>query len=367
MSDRRGWIAAALLAACLLSSGLAGPATARDWRVNGRVSAGPVFTGRNVAWAASHPGGSFDLYESAQRRAPVVQRFAAPPASPGEYVAQGTFLAASEKVVALQIVTNRTAANPQVGHSSSQWQYLRGALGQSLGPIEACSTVPLASTGEIAVTGEILIRRRCDGSAEIDAPGAPAAITGNQVQTIRAAGRYAVWTEGTNDYAHPSLSADLVVYDLAADRELYRIPAPQFPGRLTSLAIQRDGKTAFTFDPNPRDTTVQDVVGWASPAEPRVHRAQLPARAVYRVRLAADRVAFTRDAAPRGFSNYVTLGVWRLTGASRVLARDAAGYGFDFDGTRVAYLRRGCAGHRISAVTASKLRPPRPLRRCRRT
>jgi hypothetical protein len=183
------------------------------------------------------------------------------------------------------------------------------------------------------------------------------------VHAVRLAGRYVAWLEGTYRLGSANSDADLVVYDLEGAVEAYRIPDALLPSQVSGFALQDDGKVAFTFDPNADDTNPRDLVAWASPAEPHVHKLPLPRRYVYTLKFARDRIVFARDtkAAKRPLEE---TGVTDLKGHIRLIQRHAVGTGIDYDGKHIAYAIRACRRYKVvRQLLSARARPSTPCRK----
>lgn len=183
---------------------------------------------------------------------------------------------------------------------------------------------------------------------------------------MRVAERYAAWED----------RGDIVVYDRATDSELYRVRGiwPSFDSP-RDLDVQADGKVAFLYSP---DANRSELLAWASPAEPFAHRLPVDAQRSLELKLANDLVVFARSETlssrrmPRLTARFGELGVVPLNGGSeRLLVSPIVGFSFfDFDGERVAWQARGCAGALLRSkplgelVADPRLRPVRLTSRC---
>lgn len=178
----------------------------------------------------------------------------------------------------------------------------------------------------------------------------------NTGERTRIAGRYAAWNAGRT----------VVVYDLEAMKELYRVSAPTAPAlTVVSLDVQEDGKVAFAYEASVRKRT-QVKLAWAAPSAPAAQTLPLAPRSTYNVRIAGDRVVFARSRA-QFVSARGEVGVVGLTGPAKLLARpvetDSAGELFDYDGVRIAWAERSCSGARVAVARLADLQRRPQLRK----
>ena len=223
-------------------------------------------------------------------------------------------------------------------------EMLTAPLGGALEPVPACSN-PLLR--HFDVSGDAIVYGPCErgGAPEVrdySAGSTTQALPGGGFH-VRMAGRFVASLDPSPNATLRNIS-DVVVYDRAAGAEAYRVPAAQMPGEIQSLDVQDDGKVAVAYGQRADERPAK--VGWASPAEPRIHALPLPARDSYNVRIAADRIAWQGGRRQNFQVPRATVGVATLEGDSRVLGSPAESLPFqdmlDFDGQRVAWLYRGC-------------------------
>jgi hypothetical protein len=226
---------------------------------------------------------------------------------------------------------------------------------------------PIATSGDdsrcanlgLALQGDVLAETRanCDGQEvtlrDLSTNGPPQPVSwtpgrpyssGIQAAGIRLAGRFAAW------YMPPTFddsTSKLVVYDLQAGREVYRLDLTYLLGSTISTGysigfdVQDDGTvTAAVLDADSGQNPGKLL--WASVADPRPHEIHVASRAIS-LALHHGLVAF-----PRAFS-----GDWAVTDLNGSV-RDIFHYdepsfdsfpwqsGFDvaFDGTRLAWTDR---------------------------
>jgi hypothetical protein len=343
LPGRRCATALGVAAALVLVS--ATTATAAAWRVR-HVPArfgGPTLLGDQVSWIARRRDQGGDLYVARAGQTPRrVQTFPADftPAA-GTRVFYGFDLAGSRSSVVLLRARGCVGQNP----CSDQAEVYTGAPGSSLGRTEQCE----GSISGIDVSGHLAAFPGCDHRLIVrDLRGIkPDRMLGKLVSAAQIAGRYVAWLQPHG----PSHAAEAVVYDLAAGKVSYVLRGVHFEAQHGSLALQRDGKIAFTFDPNPNDLRVRSVVAWASPLQPHPHRLGLPGRLFYSVRMAGNHIAFIR-ARPDPSSSRAEVGVTNLQSHAQLLThRAAATSAIDFNGKLVAYVAK--LPHRTEIRTRS--------------
>jgi len=166
----------------------------------------------------------------------------------------------------------------------------------------------------------------------------------------RVAGRYAAWVH----------DGAIVVYDWQSRSEAYRVRLfAKGVGGAGAFDLQADGKVAFAY----ADGSPTGKLGWASPEAPQPHPLplQLARFGQVELRLKRDVVAYLRSPIVAG-SARAELGVVSLSGHARTLVRPVEAQDgaelFDFDGERLAWVERSCAGPRVAfasleALTAS--------------
>jgi hypothetical protein len=356
------WRAAAI--ASLLGLALAPTASGSSWGVK-RTVGDLRLAGARTLWTAERSDGGFDLYEARSGKARRLRSFRPHVPNSAEFVSLGPELAANGTTTWLEITKLVVEKDPQASSTRPTSRLLTGSAGGPLTEFSRCDHPTFPLRGGLDASDALLALGRCDGTVEIrDLTGAThPTVTGSNVDGIRVAGRYVAWHEGPppgDD--HPAPEA-IVVYDTVKGAELYRIPAAEAPPRIYSFALDNDGTTVFGFDPDPNDTRSDTRVGWASPGEPSFHRLGLRATAGYTVKLVDGRLLLIRSLQRSGVSRRTELMAGSLRGPKRVLARDTAGFSFDFDGRRVLYVKRTCHGRRVTRRSVSSFHkaaePPR--------
>jgi hypothetical protein len=209
----------------------------------------------------------------------------------------------------------------------------------------------------VDVSGQAVAYQGCDANGQResvvrDYSGAPPleqAVPSSPAGGLRIAGRYVAALE---DDAYEALNVSAVaVHDRFTGELVYRLTKETTGLGVHSLALQEDGKLAFSFG----DSGGGQRVAWASPAEPYPHVLALPRRNNYVVQIAGDQIGYQagRDA-PEGLITRAVIGVADLTGRSRRLGTHGEGAtyleNFDFDGERATWWSYGCRSVRIHVV-----------------
>jgi hypothetical protein len=356
-------IALSSMGACVLWTACGEPAHAAVWTTGVKPTSSVTLAGGHVAWLTPRRDGAIALYQGrAKGRAKRVQVFAKPAPPPGASGATygGGAFAGSRSRIALELAVIPESSKVS---EASEWpsNFFSGEPGSPLASDGQCGFDPRSGLGRTDVSGDIVARVRCDGSAdtrEDGASGSPFAF-GSQVQAVRVSGRYVATLEGFYDYASPNSALDVVVYDRAAGHEAYRIPSASLPAVPYELSIQADGKVVFAYR---KSSAKYPTVAWASVAAPSPHTVPLAKHSGYGFQIANDHVAFSRNRKrSQGGGGEVVIAT--LDGRARIIATDAARSGKDFDGRRVTYVRRGC--HRYSVVRRA-VTGARSERRCRK-
>lgn len=335
------------------------------------LAAASVWLGISPALAASVDAGRYVRLDGPRLAGGEVVWVEYPDA--GGYVVRGSPLAGGPTRVLWTSDTTERRVRASIAASSEQV-----LVQQFVDPIADRATIRIGADGDVARVGPA-----CgDCQSELDVSANTAIFTGPpggamirdfgplmSEQTVdgardlfQVAGRFAAWA-GTED---------LVVYDRVSRSEVYRIPDILPHDSAFSLDLQEDGKTAFYY---PNRTAPRFDVGWASPAEPFVHRLPVPG-AGYEVKIAGDIVAYLRGTS-EVFSRREDLGsdinevgMVTLDGRHRTLVRrvvsDGFDHFFDFDGERLAWQERTCDGVRVAfqdlAVLMARPRLKPPLR-----
>lgn len=332
----------ALAAVALLA--VAAPAAGSTWKA-GKRAPHVALAGGGVAWYTSRPDGGRALYAAQPGRKPRRVESFPPPREPAVFI--GGAFAGSASTVVLENATYIPGNQVDSGGSGGVDLYA-GASGGRLDLLNRCGGGLGSALGRIDVSGTRVAFQRCDEKLEVRdlAGGTAPQVVGLSVRAVRIAGRYVAWLEGGYDSTPSPSRADIVVYDLEAGAEAYRIPAAAIATSVQSFSLQGDGKVAFAFDPSFDDTNPRLLVAWASRSEPSVHRVPIKRRLSYSIRLRRDRIVFSgyssaRETAPE------ELGVTDLKGRSRLIVRKGSGLGIDFDGKHVAYAHRTKRGYEV--------------------
>lgn len=319
----------------------------------------PSFAGNHVVWIAERAGGGVELRRAQVGGRPeTVQTFA--PRIPFKPRFLVTTLAASDARALL--VAHAYEGGFQGGPRS---MYVDWFTGPPAGPLDRIDTCPgerypgqvFTTLRSVDVSGSAYAYRRCDdglGHVEIRDDGTPPLSPARAVGTggagARIAGRYVAWLDGGYGEQSPNNAADIVVYDRVDGTEVYRVPRAQIPGFVTSLDLQDDGKVAFTYALSAKHFFPR-AVGWASAAEPRVHRLTAPANRLYDVRIGSDTIAYESESEFIASGRDTRIETSDLAGNARVVVTGADDYssneGFDFDGQRLLWRQLGCKRWRL--------------------
>jgi hypothetical protein len=356
---RRGYARFGVASAAVLVAWLsAGSASGATWDA-GKRAPSSVLAGDGVTWLTRSPRGGLALYSARPGRQPVKVDSFRRPAEPAEF--NGGVLAGSGSAIALETDAVIPATHGDSTHDGGTAFYV-GAFGRRLEPLDRCYLGEGTGLGRIDVSGSTVAFTRCDEKLEVrDLKGsAPPQVLGHDVHAIRLAGRYVAWLEGAYLFSARHNEADLVVYDLKAGTEAYRIPAGAIPTPLRNLSLQRDGKVAFVFDPSGDDTDPRVVVAWASREHPTVHTLPLPARLSYTATLADNRIVFARYRSSSGGGTREQLGVTDLKGHSHLIVKKGSGLGIDFDGKHIAYTIHACHRYTVVRQLLSARKPAAP-------
>jgi hypothetical protein len=356
-----------VLSATLAALVLVVPASGASWRARGPVGTVDL-AGQRALWTVGRGGGGFDLYVARSRSSDKVQSFRARVPNDANAVFLTPGLAATPSMIWLEVIKTVVEKDPQAGSSRPTNRFLSGPTDGPLSEFARCDQPTFPGRGGVAATDATLAFSRCDGSVEIrDLTGAnPPAVAGSNVNLVRVAGRYVGWLEGPAAGGDRNAPEAIVVYDRLNAVETYRIPASEGPPRVHSFTLDSDGSVAFSFDPDPTDARVVSRVGWASAQEPRLHDLGLRATAGYAIKLVGGKLMLTRSLQREGVSKRVELAIGDLSGRVRVLARDTAGFNFDFDGRRVLYVKRTCHGRTVTRRLVSTFRKPQAAPTCPR-
>jgi hypothetical protein len=280
----------------------------------------------------------------------------------GEYSNTRSALAASADQLAFAQAASSGNAKYQQGASSL------GVLGGppigDLFELDSCGhSDPYGpASSSVDVDGPRIASTDCTGQIVVrdyTAPAQPTLTRVNPGQGIAAAaiaiaGRYVAY----NAYGiGPTATSPTVtvVHDWMANTKLYEVP------RQESFDLQADGKLA-SVKATPSATDCADhEAQWFSAAEPTAH--VLPVRpCTTDVHIAGDRVAVVTNPqdSPSAQHLLTLVGTDGSVGyAARLGTRAMAGGDHDFDGQRVAYSVRNCAGSRDLFTESATTPQPR--------
>lgn len=323
---------------------------------------GPRLAGDRVVWAEAGAGGGFVLFDRALVGGPSDRLFA----TAGPRPVSLSLEASSEQVVLHRTLFDQSSQplfGPREPISLGSTRIPRGGApeqvsegcGQCVDSVDVSGSLAIYPA---AVQRNVFIR---------DFGATPTTQEVGGVQAApRVAGRYAAWAAGE----------EVVVHDILAGREVYRVagvgPRGDSFDALDSLDVQSDGTIAFVVDRTQGPPGV-DRLGWASIAEPFVHDLGVAGSGRFSVRLADEKVVYSRtrrvsfDRRLDLGTNRTEIGVVPLSGGAKAVVRPA-GPDFDFADGRVGWQRRACRGVQIGiSDLASLLAAPRldRPRRCR--
>lgn len=168
----------------------------------------------------------------------------------------------------------------------------------------------------------------------------------------------ATYDRVAGDYVVETIRTGARVLDWRSGEEIYRLEGiTPTPTSFSSVDVQADGKIAFAYVAFEGGRSVARV-GWASPAEPFEHRLPVDGTG-NELRLDGDQVVFSRTRVTASGTAVRELVAVGLSGPERVLVRGVqAGYleaSFDYDGSRVAWLERGCDGPLVASAPLADL------------
>jgi hypothetical protein len=312
---------------------------------------GPALAGRKVVWAEQRSPGKWTVHEA------PVGGASRPTASTPYHVAalpSASYLNLVASSSRVAIGANVPDCSPSHCPGGSLDRLATWRFGSAPSTVLTCTAAACGSgcaggsaIWEPALAGEMLayvdrctdaIRVR-DFSAGRDSRWRDLA-AGRRFGMIRGAGRFLAWVETP---AATSSRSDLVVYDLAAEQESYRVHDPE-----SGWDLQDDGKVVFL---------ASEGLGWASPAHPSprwiVRRTAgcplypCPPEVAFRneLRIARDRVAIVGQPY-EGRARVMIVG---LDGAHMAASEiDSRGGDLDFDGRHFISGARPCQTTAIS-------------------
>lgn len=282
---------------------------------------GPVLGGGRTAWAVPLGGFGYRVFERVGGRNVVVR------SARGNYERALTpALSASAEALAVQESVSIPESPGVGGRNYTEfitWSKL--ASQRSLMALAMpCRVQTVCATG-VDVDGSRVfspVGDPSDNSAAVRSlpSGAVQQRVGGVGSGLSVASGYAAWA--TSD------QKAIVVWDLAGNRELYRLPVAGPVGDFVD--VQADGKVAFIG--------ADGRVAWASPAEPYAHPVPNSGRRFGGLVLQSDTLTWLRS-----YRDSQAIFTTPLGGKPRLLVSGVTG-DFDTDGTRVAWGGRSCTG-----------------------
>lgn len=320
---------------------------------------GPRLAGWRVVWAQRRADGGLDLRATDMSSKRPRTLFAGP--NPDRYDTQVRgYLAGSPTVVLFRrlTVSRSGLGEPDAIADLGTLGVFGGELRQ-LAPGCAAACFPIAVNADSARVlfsgpepGRVTVKDVSSGASSIrEATGPHTAL----------AGRFLAYVSGERD---------VVIYDLQASRELYRVRGPAY---LASLDVQEDGKVVVAYRDRQTD---EGHLAWASPTSPVPHVLPLVGRPGYTALISGDRIVFSRLTADARDGE---IGEIAVGGRGKVLVRPAvtpdldfhspdftaSDRYYDFDGGRLTWMERSCSGQRVAVSSMSSLRAAPRLRRPR--
>jgi hypothetical protein len=363
-----------LALACSLCA-LAGPAHAAGRLIrihdpkggSARLLAGPVFAGKRLAWSGRL---KFDRYHvTTLAGGTSTTRFIHVDVPRGSQISFMNLEASAERAgVGLDVERcDNYCRGSRFGEPTIEFEgALTAPLEQPFGaPVTDCKVVPDlgGAPPSIDVTEDVLMSPLCDGGLRVRdyADGAtPAKRDFLRFNSGRIAGSFLLARDPEPSY--PSGANDLVLVNWRTGAELLRIAdtGAGEAGYVLAYDVQADGKVV-TLEQTPTENRYR--LFWRVPGDPAAHPigGELAGRSGM-VRVAADRVAFTRPPLHNDRTEY---GVRTLDGQTLLAQRYVeGGHELDFDGERLAWATRPC-GLAALAEWDVKDAPPRlPAGRC---
>jgi hypothetical protein len=320
----------------LLPAGAAASVTPITLRVSphatqfGRV-AGPAFAGDALVFGRP----TSDAYEVVSRRGPeAVARVAIPtvPAKAKRFV-YADVEASSERVVLDLHVSACLSGDCLDGSTRLLSATFTGPLGGELEPVAGClSRAECAAEpcirGRSDVSGNTIAYTGCDGALRVRdlAPGANPA--GRDFPDLGGVARVA------GDYVAAERPGEIAVVDWTTGDEQYAVDHDSS----VLFDLQPDGKLAYA----PHSGSA----AWASRTEPVPHPVAHDRSYLYQLRMGGDRIAARRDLPDSPFGQmfeFFELDTNPSPDTETEWVGDRAALpGFDFDGSRLAWIAKPC-------------------------
>lgn len=289
-----------------------------------------------AVWTAASSSGELDLVRGeVGRPARVVQRLGADP----DYGGTRLFvprLSATEGRVAFSLGGGVDGDKGTSGYVKLTSATVVGLQSGTTSRLRTCPGGQL----DTAIAGSWLVVAGCGGDlpGPVDAfdlrnPGRPPVRLAATGSSVRAEGRMvAIRVPG-----------QIVVRDVVTRAEVSRIQTT-LPLDPDDWDVQADGKVAAVLEDPARPSGYPRRIVWFSVGSPATPTVVNTGGAVYRLRLAGDRLVFERPDAGFGRSALI---VRSLSGDEKVVARYLTGGAFDFDETHAAWIRTRCDGEQV--------------------
>jgi hypothetical protein len=292
-----------------------------------RLQAGPVLAGETILHAESHGNDAVVL------RSPV-------DGGPASEIARMRSAAVDDLWLVRQLAgsaeaftfrASNVATGP--GGGTTGHEVHAGLLGQPASPVHSCSV-----NGSLGVVGRRVVFDDCEPSvveAGAGTPREPLAAKG--ALGARTAGRYAAWTDG----------GSVVVFDVEARTEAYRLSRRALRGRLRAYDVQPDGTLVAAFQRRGRLR-----LAFRSLGSRRLRTVTVASARYLQLRAAGNRAALLRHErfAPARASLVL---VGRGGRVRRISSRAHASgsTSLDFDGRRLAWGERTPGGVLLRVTT----------------
>ncbi|HEY7633652.1 MAG TPA: hypothetical protein VH817_23320 [Thermoleophilaceae bacterium] len=259
---------------------------------------GPVLLGGAAVWAQHDADGRWRIYRAGAR----VVKLKTLPAGGSGHLYHPVRLAAGGRSLAVVDTSYRVINGHDMDYATLVDRVLLGSLDRPFVRLAGCGygnngcaanppcgIYGLPSWNVSVGNGTVAWMQACPGPVELDArqvDGGPLLL---RVALNPPFARVPALLAANGDYVALLEDNQIVVWDLAAGRELYRLTPPS--GQLIArCAIQADGTIALATSANTIGGDPPFHLGWASPAEPFMH--PLPGTPVAGLRLSNNRILF---------------------------------------------------------------------------
>ena len=351
-------LAQGVLIAAVLALITAAPAPAAKYLVDtDSVQAGPALAGSGVAWAEDYLDRPFEVKRAPLDAAPVTL-YSVPKTGQCDMLAD---LAASAELVAIRIRRAGedcvpTAYDTLVNDGAGGYEIVKSPGGCKPGEIDVEGTT-IALANYCAGEKSVVLTDVAKGTSQ------PLDFTlpdEYHIDSIRLAGRYVAWSMGVMNGPWTVV----VVWDRELDQEVFRVDgntmleAAERASRGT-VELQSDGRVLLGLR-GPGGEYDSFRYGWASPAEPTMHRVPGVFDTPWGHMGYPGRVGFAGDLVAAPLTGQWNAGVFGLDGATRSTLPLGSWFrsAVDFDGARTAWADRFHVYNEAHPYTAPKEEPP---------